>query len=148
KAVNVKDLLHVANELKNKGLTFQGNGDDDKVTRKLGETLKIVGETSSTGSTQTTETAAGNITVAKKNGTTNEADTLEIKLSKNLKGIGSVANSDDVKIELKTTGTDGSGSKSIVFTAGDNSKSVTLTGDKFSGVSEISGKNSKSKLTL
>ncbi|WP_168693932.1 hypothetical protein, partial [Histophilus somni] len=26
KAVNVKDLLHVANELKNKGLTFQGNG--------------------------------------------------------------------------------------------------------------------------
>ncbi|WP_166738611.1 hypothetical protein, partial [Histophilus somni] len=81
---------------------------------KLGETLKIVGETSSTGSTQTTETAAGNITVAKKNGTTNEADTLEIKLSKNLKGIGSVANSDDVKIELKTTGTDGSGSKSIV----------------------------------
>ncbi|QQF65031.1 hypothetical protein JFL60_05695 [Histophilus somni] len=46
KAVNVKDLLHVANELKNKGLTFQGNGDDDKVTRKLGETLKIVGETS------------------------------------------------------------------------------------------------------
>ncbi|WP_249960958.1 YadA-like family protein [Histophilus somni] len=148
KAINAGDLLHVANELKNKGLTFQGNGDDDKVTRKLGETLKIVGETSSTGSTQTTETAAGNITVAKKNGTTNEADTLEIKLSKNLKGIGSVANSDDVKIELKTTGTDGSGSKSIVFTAGDNSKSVTLTGDKFSGVSEISGKNSKSKLTL
>ncbi|WP_406812310.1 YadA-like family protein [Histophilus somni] len=149
KAVNVKDLLHVANELKNKGLTFQGNGDDtDKVTRKLGETLKIVGETSSTGSTQTTETAAGNITVAKKNGTTNEADTLEIKLSKNLKGIGSVANGDDVKIELKTTGTSGSNTKSIVFTAGDSSNSVTLTGDKFSGVSEISGKNSKSKLTL
>ncbi|WWO73214.1 YadA-like family protein [Histophilus somni] len=146
KAINAGDLLHVANELKNKGLSFQGNSDDDKVTRKLGETLKIVGETSSTGSTQTTETAAGNITVAKKNGTTNEADTLEIKLSKNLKGIGSVANGDDIKIELKTTGTSGSNTKSIVFTAGDNSKSVTLTGDKFSGVSEISKGNAK--LTL
>ncbi|QEH10548.1 hypothetical protein E4M08_01195 [Histophilus somni] len=143
KAVNVKDLLHVANELKNKGLTFQGNGDDDKVTRKLGETLKIVGETSSTGSTQTTETAAGNITVAKKNGTTNEADTLEIKLSKNLKGIESVGKDENSKITFNSNGT-----KSIVFTAGDSSNSVTLTGDKFSGVSEISSKDNKSTLKL
>ncbi|QQF86871.1 hypothetical protein JFL55_04285 [Histophilus somni] len=64
-------------------------------------------------------------------------------MSKNLKGIESVGKDENSKITFNSNGT-----KSIVFTAGDSSNSVTLTGDKFSGVSEISGKNSKSKLTL
>lgn len=100
-AVNVKDLSEVAKALVEKGLKFQGNDGKD-VTRKPGETLKIVGETSATttpttdGSTQPAmETAPDNITVAKKTG--NGDDTLEIKLSKNLKGIASIANSDKAK---------------------------------------------------
>ncbi|THA20661.1 hypothetical protein E5361_10070, partial [Histophilus somni] len=147
KAVNVKDLLHVANELKNKGLTFQGNGGDtDKVTRKLGETLKIVGETatSASGTTATTQitTAPNNITVKKKTNNGSD-DTLEIGLSKNLTGIESVGKDENSKITFNSNG-----KNSIVFKTGTSGNDVTLTGDKFSGVSEISGKNSKSKLTL
>ncbi|TFI32322.1 hypothetical protein E4M08_09325, partial [Histophilus somni] len=65
---------------------------------------------------------------------------VSIALKEALTGITSIANN-DTKIELKNNG-----GKSIVFTSGDNSKSVTLTGDKFSGVSEISKGNAK--LTL
>ncbi|WP_075321876.1 YadA-like family protein [Histophilus somni] len=72
--------------------------------------------------------------------------TVSITLKDALTGIKSVANGDDVKISLNN-GTNGSG-KSIVFTAGNSGKTVTLTEDKFSGVSEISSKDSKSKLTL
>ncbi|WP_249961368.1 YadA-like family protein [Histophilus somni] len=152
KAVNVQDLSTIAKAIIDKGLKFQGNDAND-ISVKLGGTLKIIGEktattTSGTASTTTTMTTApDNITVAKKNGTNGTADTLEIKLSDNLKGIKSVANS-DTKIELNNgSGGSGSNAKSIVFTSG-ASKAVTLTGDKFSGVSEISSKDSKSKLTL
>ncbi|TEW26947.1 hypothetical protein E2R48_10120, partial [Histophilus somni] len=140
KAVNVKDLLHVANELKNKGLTFQGNGDDDKVTRKLGETLKIVGETA-TGSTTSITTAPNNITVKKGSGD----DTLQIGLSKNLTGIESVGKDENSKITFNSNG-----KNSIVFKAGNNGNGeVTLNeGGKFSGVSEISSKDNKSTLKL
>ncbi|WP_218637828.1 YadA-like family protein [Histophilus somni] len=145
KAINAGDLLHIANELKNKGLSFQGNDGKD-VTRKLGETLKIVGETSATTPTDSTqpamETAPDNITVAKKTG--NGDDTLEIKLSKNLKGIASIANGDKAKIALdKDKGT-------ITFTAGDQarSKDVTLSAGKFSGVSEINKEEGKGALKL
>lgn len=53
---------------------------NNKVSRKLGDTLKIVGEKSATNLTGTTSinTAADNITVKK-----NSEDTLEIGLSKN-----------------------------------------------------------------
>ncbi|WP_143432473.1 hypothetical protein, partial [Histophilus somni] len=138
KAINAGDLLHVANELKNKGLTFQGNGDDDKVTGKLGETLKIVGETAN-GSTTSITTAPNNITVKKGSGN----DTLEIGLSKNLTGIESVGKDENSKITFNSNG-----KNSIVFKTGTSGNDVTLTGDKFSGVSEISSKDSKSKLTL
>ncbi|THA20701.1 hypothetical protein E5361_09795, partial [Histophilus somni] len=66
---------------------------------------------------------------------------VSIKLKDALTGITSIANN-DTKIELKNNG-----GKSIVFTSGDNSKSVTLTGDKFSGVSEI-GKDDQAKITF
>ncbi|WP_143432851.1 hypothetical protein, partial [Histophilus somni] len=71
---------------------------------------------------------------------------IKISLNKELKGITSIANN-DTKIELNN-GTGGNGTKSIVFTAGNSDKKVTLTEDKFSGVSEISSKDSQSKLIL
>ncbi|QQF86196.1 hypothetical protein JFL55_00370 [Histophilus somni] len=61
----------MAKAIVEKGLKFQGNDSQD-VTRKLGGTLKIVGETatSTSGTTATTQitTAPDNITVAKKTG--------------------------------------------------------------------------------
>ncbi|WP_348533969.1 YadA-like family protein [Histophilus somni] len=145
-AINVKDLSEVAKALVEKGLKFQGNDNQD-VTRKLGETLKIVGETatSASGTTATTQitTAPDNIIVAKKNGTNGKADTLEIKLSKNLKGIASIANGEKAKIALG--GSNGSDNK-ITFKAG--SSEVTLADGKFSGVSEISKGNDKAALKL
>ncbi|THA40403.1 hypothetical protein E5428_09475, partial [Histophilus somni] len=145
-AINVKDLSEVAKALVEKGLKFQGNDSQD-VTRKLGETLKIVGETatSASGTTATTQitTAPDNIIVAKKNGTNGKADTLEIKLSKNLKGIASIANGEKAKIALG--GSNGSDNK-ITFKAG--SSEVTLADGKFSGVSEISKGNDKAALKL
>ncbi|QQF86195.1 hypothetical protein JFL55_00365 [Histophilus somni] len=70
-------------------------------------------------------------------------DTLEIKLSKNLKGIASIANGDKAKIALG--GSNGSDNK-ITFKAG--SSEVTLADGKFSGVSEISKGNDKAALKL
>ncbi len=145
-AINVKDLSEVAKALVEKGLKFQGNDSQD-VTRKLGETLKIVGETatSASGTTATTQitTAPDNIIVAKKNGTNGKADTLEIKLSKNLKGIASIANGEKAKIALG--GSNGSDNK-ITFKAG--SSEVTLADGKFSGVSEINKADGKGALKL
>ncbi|TDF36006.1 hypothetical protein E1290_09325, partial [Histophilus somni] len=70
---------------------------------------------------------------------------IKISLNKELKGITSIANN-DTKIELNN-GTGGNGTKSIVFTAGNSDKKVTLTEDKFSGVSEI-GKDENAKITF
>ncbi|WP_249961803.1 YadA-like family protein [Histophilus somni] len=97
RAVNVEDLLDIAQGLVDKGLTFQGD-EGEAITRKLGDTLKIVGETvANTGSTTTTiTTAPGNISVKKK-----DTDTLEIGLSKDLTGIESVGKDTDNKLEFK-----------------------------------------------
>ncbi|QQF78676.1 hypothetical protein [Histophilus somni] len=57
-------------------------------------------------------------------------------MNSELKGIKSIANGDNAKIELNN-GTGGNGTKSIVFTAGNSDKKVTVTEDKFSGVSAI-----------
>ncbi|MFY1026896.1 hypothetical protein ACE4RU_03950, partial [Actinobacillus seminis] len=134
-AVNVNDLSQVAKALVEKGLSFEGNS-GGSISRKLGETLKIVGETSATTPTDSTqpatETAPGNITVAKKNGS---EDTLEVKLSKNLKGIVSIANGENAKIALED--------KTITFTSGDNKDNVTLKGSTFTGVSEINKEANK-----
>ncbi|THA20984.1 hypothetical protein E5361_08370, partial [Histophilus somni] len=142
-AVNVKDLSEVAKSLVKKGLSFEGNS-GGSISRKLGETLKIVGETSPTtdGSTQPAmETAADNIIVAKKK---DSEDTLEVKLSKNLKGIGSVANGENAKIALGGNGND----KTITFTSGDTPETVTLKGRTLSGVSEINKEEGKGALKL
>ncbi|ACA32034.1 hypothetical protein BTV20_09625 [Histophilus somni] len=133
----------------NKGLKFAGDNGGEAKQLYLGSTLTIKGATgpASKPTTSAGQNGAGThqniFTTAKNTGI------LEIALNEELKGIKSVANGDDVKIELKTTGTGGNGTtKSIVFTAGDTNNKVTLTGNKFSGVSEISSKDSKSKLTL
>ncbi|WP_249962484.1 YadA-like family protein [Histophilus somni] len=92
-AANVEDLAKVADAIIKKGLEFE-DGNGGKVNRKLGEALKIVGETAAnTGSPTTTiTTAPGNIKVtAKKSDTNGNAnDTLEIGLSKDLTGIESI----------------------------------------------------------
>ncbi|WP_075321434.1 YadA-like family protein [Histophilus somni] len=136
-AVNVKDLSKVAEALVEKGLSFEGNdGSSNKVTRKLGETLKIVGKGSGANSITTTE---NNIKVSKN--TAN--DGLEIGLSDTLIGIKSVGNGDNAKITL--SGSNGSKDK-ITFKAG--SSEVTLADGKFSGVSEINKEADKGALKL
>ncbi|WP_075291764.1 YadA-like family protein [Histophilus somni] len=136
-AVNVKDLSEVAKALVEKGLSFEGNGgSSDKVTRKLGDTLKIVGKGSGANSITTTE---NNIKVSKN--TAN--DGLEIGLSDTLIGIKSVGNGDNAKITL--SGSNGSKDK-ITFKAG--SSEVTLADGKFSGVSEINKESGKAALKL
>ncbi|WWO73894.1 hypothetical protein V4937_04120 [Histophilus somni] len=136
-AVNVKDLSEVAKALVEKGLSFEGNdGSSNKVTRKLGETLKIVGKGSGANSITTTK---NNIKVSKN--TAN--DGLEIGLSDTLTGIKSIGNGDNAKITL--SGSNGSKDK-ISFKAG--SSEVTLADGKFSGVSEINKESGKAALKL
>ncbi|WP_249960688.1 YadA-like family protein [Histophilus somni] len=149
-AVNVKDLSEVAKALVKKGLSFEGNS-GGSISRKLGETLKIVGETSPSTTTPITdgsmqpaissETAPDNITVAKKNGS---EDTLEVKLSKNLKGIASIANGDKDKVKIAL----GEDNNTITFSSGDTPADVTLKGSTFSGVSEINTAKDKGALKL
>ncbi|VWL85009.1 OmpA family protein [Oceanivirga miroungae] len=71
--------------LQEKAISFVGNDANNKVNRKLGETLKIIGEGTLKG-----ETASNNIKVEK-----NKEDTLEIKLAKDLVGITSISNGDN-----------------------------------------------------
>uniref|UniRef100_Q0I4Z9 Autotransporter adhesin n=1 Tax=Histophilus somni (strain 129Pt) TaxID=205914 RepID=Q0I4Z9_HISS1 len=140
-AINVKDLSEVAKALVKKGLSFEGNGGNtDKVTRKLGETLKIVGETSATTPTDSTqpatETAADNIIVAKKK---DSEDTLEVKLSKNLNGIASITNGDKAKIALDDTSATLSagkdkGSIKVATGSGDDANKIELSPDNGSKV--------------
>ncbi|WP_143432472.1 hypothetical protein, partial [Histophilus somni] len=127
RAVNVEDLLDIAQGLVDKGLKFQGNDTSSTITTKLGGTLKIVGETatSTSGTTATTQitTAPDNITVKKKSGSD---DTLEIGLSDALKGITSISGKNGsngsavAKIEFTNGGTGGSASTSptVKITAG------------------------------
>uniref|UniRef100_Q0I2J5 Autotransporter adhesin n=1 Tax=Histophilus somni (strain 129Pt) TaxID=205914 RepID=Q0I2J5_HISS1 len=141
-AINVKDLSEVAKALVKKGLSFEGNGGNtDKVTRKLGETLKIVGKGDQA---KNITVADNNIKVSKKaetNGST--TDTLEIGLSDTLTAIKSIANGENAKITL--SGSNGSKDK-ITFKAG--SSEVTLADGKFSGVSEINKESGKAALKL
>ncbi|TEW28036.1 hypothetical protein E2R48_09290 [Histophilus somni] len=145
-AINVKDLSEVAKAIVEKGLSFEGNGGStDKVTRKLGDTLKFVGKGSDA---KNITVADNNIKVSKKaetNGST--ADTLEIGLSDTLKGIKSIENGDNAKITL---GGENGKDKTITFTAGDQtgSKDVTLSAGKFSNVSEINKADGKGALKL
>ncbi|WP_406812058.1 YadA-like family protein [Histophilus somni] len=134
-AINVKDLSEVAKALVEKGLKFQGNNSQD-VTRKLGETLKIVGKGDKANSITV---ADNNINVSKNS----SDDGLEIGLSDTLIGIKSVANGDKAKISLG--GSNGSNNK-ITFKAG--SSEVTLADGKFSGVSEINKADGKGALKL
>ncbi|MBB5152455.1 hypothetical protein HNR69_001925, partial [Histophilus somni] len=115
----------------------------DKRLEKVAANFTVKGDSNGTdgkGYTLDKEHNELNINGDSKNITT-EVDKaskkIGIKLKDALTGITSIANN-DTKIELKNNG-----GKSIVFTSGDNSKSVTLTGDKFSGVSEISKGNAK-----
>ncbi|THA20719.1 hypothetical protein E5361_09690, partial [Histophilus somni] len=134
RAVNVEDLLDIAQGLVDKGLKFQGNDTLSTITTKLGGTLKIVGEkTATSGTTATTQitTAPDNITVKKKSGSD---DTLEIGLSDALKGITSISGKNGsngsavAKIEFNSTGTGGTNATPNVkitagggtFTFGDN----------------------------
>ncbi|TEW24157.1 hypothetical protein E2R48_10895, partial [Histophilus somni] len=75
-AINVKDLSEVAKAIVEKGLKFQGNDNQD-VTRKLGETLKIVGK----GDKANSITVADNNIKVSKN---SSGDGLEIGLSDTL----------------------------------------------------------------
>ncbi|THA20720.1 hypothetical protein E5361_09685, partial [Histophilus somni] len=134
-AINVKDLSEVAKAIVEKGLKFQGNDNQD-VTRKLGETLKIVGK----GDKANSITVADNNIKVSKN---SSGDGLEIGLSDTLTGIKSVANGDKAKISL--VGGNGSNNK-ITFKAG--SSEVTLADGKFSGVSEINKADDKGALKL
>ncbi|THA21438.1 hypothetical protein E5361_05595, partial [Histophilus somni] len=124
----------------------------DKRLEKVAANFTVKGDNPKDGKGYTLDKEHNELNInGDSNITTAVVDTkgIKISLNKDLTGITSIANN-DTKIELKNeSGNGGSGTtKSIVFTAGDNSKSVTLTGDKFSGVSEISSKDSKSKLTL
>ncbi|THA21261.1 hypothetical protein E5361_07005 [Histophilus somni] len=127
-------LKNAVDKTVNKGLKFQGNDAQD-VTRKLGETLKIVGKGDKAKDITTTE---NNIKVSKNI----TSDGLEIGLSDTLTGIKSVANGDNAKIALDD--------KTITFTAGDQAgtKDVTLSAGKFSNVSEINKGNNKGALKL
>ncbi|WP_064607558.1 YadA-like family protein [Streptobacillus moniliformis] len=92
-------------DLTNKQISFQGNGGDtDKVSKKLGETLKIQGEGNVSGNT-----AKDNIKVEKNK----DSDGLDIKLAEDLKNLNS--------IETKEVG----GKKTKITTDG-----VEVTSDK------------------
>ncbi|THA45954.1 hypothetical protein E5418_09325, partial [Histophilus somni] len=128
-AVNKKYLdgkIQTVNATVDKGLSFQGN-DGQSVTKKFGDTLKIVGEPNGTN-TGILTTAPGNITVKKK---TNSDDTLEIGLSKDLTGIESISNGNtqitlkDNKIEL----TPDTGAKLTLEKSGTDKVKISGLGD-------------------
>ncbi|WP_249961558.1 YadA-like family protein [Histophilus somni] len=117
----------------------------DKRLEKVAANFTVKGDNSKAGEGYTLDKDHNelNINGDSENITTEVSDKgIKISLKKELTGITSIANN-DTKIELKNGTT-----KSIVFKTGTSGNDVTLTGNKFSGVSEISGKNSKSKLTL
>uniref|UniRef100_UPI0009BD5A7A adhesin n=1 Tax=Streptobacillus moniliformis TaxID=34105 RepID=UPI0009BD5A7A len=99
--------------LEGKAITFQGNGNTDKVERKLGETLKIQGEGTVTGNT-----AANNIKVTKNDSN----DGLDVKLTENLKNLNSIETKEEKGKKTKIT-TDG-----VEATNGTNK--ANLTADK------------------
>ena len=74
-AVNVTDLHNTANAILEKGFTFEGDTANDTVKRKLGDTLKIHGDS--------------NITVKKD---AKNEDTLNVALQPTLTGITSITN--------------------------------------------------------
>ncbi|MFY1026897.1 hypothetical protein ACE4RU_03955, partial [Actinobacillus seminis] len=134
-AANVEDLAKVAAAIITKGLEFE-DGNGNKVNRKLGETLKLVGEKGATvasNSSTTVATAPDNITVVAKKSKTGDSepnDTLEIRLAKDLKGIASIENTKDKsKIELKDDGID------LTTSTG---KTVKVKDNALEGVSKIS----------
>ncbi|WP_081256614.1 adhesin, partial [Streptobacillus moniliformis] len=101
-------------DLTNKQISFQGNdGDANKVSKKLGETLKIQGEGTVNGAT-----AKDNIKVTK-NATD---DGLDIKLAENLKNLNSIETKDNNgnKTKVDTNG--------VEVTSNDNK--ANLTADK------------------
>ncbi|THA82847.1 hypothetical protein E6A58_11825, partial [Histophilus somni] len=118
--------IQTVNATVDKGLSFQGN-DGQSVTKKFGDTLKIVGEPNGTN-TGILTTAPGNITVKKK---TNSDDTLEIGLSKDLTGIESISNGNtqitlkDNKIEL----TPDTGAKLTLEKSGTDKVKISGLGD-------------------
>ncbi|WP_249963704.1 YadA-like family protein [Histophilus somni] len=125
----------------------------DKRLEKVAANFTVKGDNSSTDSNKvyTLDKDHNELTIAgdsKNIETTVDKDSkkVSINLKDTLTGITSIANN-DTKIELNN-GTGGNGTtKSIVFTAGDTNNKVTLTGDKFSGVSEI-GKDENAKITF
>ncbi|WP_155733069.1 adhesin, partial [Streptobacillus moniliformis] len=99
--------------LEGKAITFQGNGNTDKVERKLGETLKIQGEGTVTGNT-----AANNIKVTKNSAN----DGLDVKLAEDLKNLNSIETKEE---KGKKTKIDTNGVEVI-----SNDSKVNLTADK------------------
>ncbi|WP_081256458.1 YadA-like family protein, partial [Streptobacillus moniliformis] len=83
--------------LEGKAITFQGNGNTDKVERKLGETLKIQGEGTVAGAT-----AKDNIKVEKNK----DNDGLDVKLTEDLKGLNTIETKEEKgkKTKLDTNG--------------------------------------------
>ncbi|WP_432481041.1 RDD family protein [Moraxella sp. ZY200743] len=112
-AVNKQQLDAQETKLIEKGLTFVGD-DEDEVHRKLGDTLKIVGEADKNNLTD------GNIGVLK-HGT----DGLVVKLAKNLQNLESVATN-----TLTTTGRTTAGNGLTVQAGPTNlNGGLTVTGD-------------------
>ncbi|UXN37441.1 YadA-like family protein [Avibacterium paragallinarum] len=109
--VNVKDLSDVATALTDKGLSFVGD-DSQKVDRKLGETLKLIGGAS------TNLSDGANIGVTK-----DTADgTLKLRLAKDLSQIASVA------FDPTASGVIGRiSSEGTVFTKGDKANGGETT---------------------
>ena len=98
-AVNVTDLHNTANAILEKGFTFEGDTTNDTVKRKLGDTLKIHGDS--------------NITVKKD---AKNEDTLNVALQPTLTGITSITNTapvdpaqPDAKVASTTLKIDGNG---------------------------------------
>ncbi|WP_011609340.1 hypothetical protein [Histophilus somni] len=127
--VNVQDLSEVEKAIVEKGLIFQGN--EDLVSRKLGEPLNIVGKGDKA---KDITVADNNIKVSKKANVTPAktdetlADTLEIGLSETLTGIKSIGKDNNSilvfnsgKSENSGTGDTG-GTSENVGTSATNSK--------------------------
>ncbi|THA20699.1 adhesin, partial [Histophilus somni] len=123
----------------------------DKRLEKVAANFTVKGDNSKAGEGYTLDKDHNELTIAgdsKNIETTVDKDSkkVSITLKDTLTEIKSVANG-ETKIELNN-GTGGNGTtKSIVFTAGDTNNKVTLTGNKFSGVSEI-GKDDQAKITF
>ncbi|WP_081257929.1 adhesin, partial [Streptobacillus moniliformis] len=101
-------------DLTNKQISFQGNdGDANKVSKKLGETLKIQGEGTVNGAT-----AKDNIKVTKNSAN----DGLDVKLAEDLKNLNSIETKEE---KGKKTKIDTNGVEVI-----SNDSKVNLTADK------------------